>query len=46
MMGEQYRRYPETMLLRQVPGDARDRTNRAEQFHVITTILDAAIDGE
>jgi hypothetical protein len=45
MTGEQYRRYPETMLLRQVPGDARDRTNRAEQFHVITTILDAPSGG-
>jgi Transposase DDE domain len=45
MTGEQYRRYPETLLMRQVPVDARDRNNRAEQFHVITTILDASIDG-
>jgi hypothetical protein len=45
MTGEQYRRYPKTLLMRQVPVDARDRNNRAEQFHVITTILDAAIDG-
>src|SRR6516165_1282090 len=45
MTGEQYRSYPETMLMRQVPVDARDRNNRAEQFHVITTILDASIDG-
>jgi hypothetical protein len=45
MTGEQYRSYPETMLMRQVPVDARDKNNRAEQFHVITTILDASIDG-
>jgi hypothetical protein len=45
MTGEQYRCYPETMLMRQVPVDARDKNNRAEQFHVITTILDASIDG-
>jgi hypothetical protein len=45
MTGEQYRRYPETLLMRQVPVDAHDRNNRAEQFHVITTILDASIDG-
>src|SRR6516164_8525595 len=45
MTGEQYRSYPETMLMRQVAVDARDKNNRAEQFHVITTILDASIDG-
>jgi hypothetical protein len=45
MTGEQYRSYPETMLMRQVPVDARDKNNRAEQFDVITTILDASIDG-
>jgi len=45
MTGAQYRRYPKTMLMRQVAVDARDQNNRAEQFHVITTILDAAIDG-
>jgi hypothetical protein len=45
MTGEQYRRYPETLLMRQVAVDARDKNNRAEQFHVITTILDASIDG-
>jgi hypothetical protein len=46
MTGEQYRSYPETLLMRQVPVDARDRNNRAEQFYVITTILDASIDGK
>jgi hypothetical protein len=45
MSGEQYRSYPKTLLMRQVAVDARDRNNRAEQFHVITTILDASIDG-
>jgi len=45
MTGEQYRRYPKSMLMRQVAVDARDRNNRAEQFHVVTTILDASIDG-
>jgi hypothetical protein len=46
MTGEQYRSYPKTMLMRQVAVDARDKNNRAEQFHVITTILDASIDGK
>jgi hypothetical protein len=45
MTGEQYRRYPETLPMRQVAVDARDKNNRAEQFHVVTTILDASIDG-
>jgi hypothetical protein len=45
MSGEQYRRYPKSLLMRQVAVDARDKDNRAEQFHVVTTILDAAIDG-
>ena len=45
MTGEQYRSYPETILMRQVSVDARGKGNRAEQFRVITTILDAAIDG-
>jgi hypothetical protein len=45
MTGEEYRRYPETLLMRQVSVDARDKENRAEQFRVITTILDASIDG-
>jgi hypothetical protein len=46
MTGEQYRKYPKSMLMRQVAVDARDKNNRAEQFHVITTILDASIDGK
>src|SRR5438128_10040259 len=45
MTGEQYRRYPKTLLMRQVAVDARGKCNRAEQFHVITTILDGSIDG-
>lgn len=45
MTGKQYRRYPKSLLMRQVTVDARDRNNRAERFHVITTILDASIDG-
>jgi hypothetical protein len=45
MTGEQYRSYPKTLLMRQVAVDARDKNNRAEQFHVITTILDPLIDG-
>ena len=31
--------------MRQVSVDARDKDNRAEQFKVVTTILDASIDG-
>ncbi len=46
MTGEHYRRYPKTLLMRQVAVDARDKNNRAEQFYVITTILDASIDGK
>jgi hypothetical protein len=45
MRGRQYRRYPKSLLMRQVSVDARDRNNRAEQFKVITTILDASVDG-
>jgi Transposase DDE domain len=45
LTGQQYRRYPKSLLMRQVSVDARDRDNRAEQFKVITTILDASIDG-
>ena len=45
MTGEQYRRYPKSLLMRQVTVDARDRDNRAERFKVITTILDASVDG-
>jgi hypothetical protein len=45
MSGEQYRNYPKTMLMRQVSVDARDKDNRAEQFEVVTTILDASLGG-
>jgi hypothetical protein len=45
MAGKQYRTYPKTLLMRQVSVDARDKDNRVEQFNVITTILDASIDG-
>jgi hypothetical protein len=45
MTGEEYRRYPKTLLMRQVTVDARDKENRAERFQVVTTILDASIDG-
>jgi hypothetical protein len=45
MSGEQYRSYPESLTMRQVSVDARDRNNRAEQFKVVTTILDASIGG-
>src|SRR5262249_2060733 len=45
MRGERYRRYPKTLLMRQVPVGARGRNNRAEQFHVVTTLLDASING-
>ena len=46
MKGEQYRRYPKSLRMRQVAVDARDKNNRAEQFQVITTILDASVDGK
>jgi Transposase DDE domain len=45
MTGEQYRSYPQSLTMRQVSVDARDQNNRAEQFKVVTTILDASIDG-
>jgi hypothetical protein len=45
MTGKHYRSYPEGLTLRQVSVDARDTNNRAERFKVVTTILDAAIDG-
>ena len=45
MTGERYREYPESLTMRQVSVDARGRNNRAEQFKVVTTILDASIDG-
>jgi Transposase DDE domain len=46
MPGEQYRRYPTSLLMRQVSVDARDKNNRAKQFKVITTILDESVDGQ
>jgi len=45
MTGTQYRRYPESLTMRQVSVDARDKDNRAERFKVVTTILDASIGG-
>jgi Transposase DDE domain len=45
MTGEQYRSYPESLTMRQVSVDARAKNNRAEQFKVVTTLLDAALDG-
>ncbi|MGP0062730.1 MAG: IS4 family transposase [Isosphaeraceae bacterium] len=46
MTGEEYRRYPKSLLMRQVSIDARDEDNRAERFKVAATLLDAAIDGK
>jgi len=46
MTGAQYRSYPEQLTMRQVTVDARDKNNRAKQFKVVTTILDASIDGQ
>src|SRR5215813_3521803 len=40
-----YKSYPETLVMRQVSVDARDKDNRAEQFEVVTTILDESIGG-
>jgi hypothetical protein len=45
LTGEQYRKYPETLTVRQVCVDARDRNNRVEQLKVVTTILDTSIGG-
>jgi Transposase DDE domain len=45
MTGKEYRRYPKTLLMRQVAVNARDKNNRAERFNVVTTILDPSIDG-
>jgi hypothetical protein len=42
MSWKTYLSYPETMTMRQVSVDARDKNNRAERFKVITTILDAS----
>jgi hypothetical protein len=45
MTGEQYRRYPKQLPMREVTVDARDKNNRARQFKVVTTILALSIDG-
>jgi hypothetical protein len=45
MTGEQYRRYPKQLPMREVTVDARDKNNRAKQFKVVTTILALSIDG-
>jgi hypothetical protein len=45
MTGEQYRSYPKQLVMRQVAVDACDKNNRVNQFKVITTILDASIEG-
>jgi hypothetical protein len=45
MTGEQYLHYPKTLMMRQVSVDARDRDNRVERFKVVTTMLEASIDG-
>jgi len=46
MPGKRYRRYPKSLMMRQVSVDARDKNNRVKQFKVITTILDASVDGQ
>ena len=46
MPGEQYRRYPKQLLMRQVTVDACDKNNRVQQFKVVTSILDLSIDGK
>jgi hypothetical protein len=46
MKGQKHRSYPETLLMREVAVDARDKNNRVEQFKVITTILDQSVDGK
>jgi hypothetical protein len=43
--GEQDRSYPESLRRRQVSVKARGQGNRAEQFKVATTTLDASLDG-
>ena len=45
MTGAQYRTYPKTLRMRQVEVDARGANNRADRFHVITTLLDPAVSG-
>ena len=46
MTGEQYRSYPEQLLMREVTVDARDKNHRVQQFKVVTTILTPSIDGK
>jgi len=46
MTGEQYRTYPEQLVMRQVTVDACDKNNRVNKFKVITTILHESIDAE
>jgi len=45
MTGEKYRGRPDSLTVRQESVDARDEDNRAGQFNVVTTILDASING-
>jgi hypothetical protein len=45
MTGEQYRRYPQSVAMRRVSVDARDKDNRVEQFKISTTVLEASTDG-
>jgi hypothetical protein len=45
MTAEQYRAYPKTLRMRQVAVDARAANNRAEQFYVVTTLLDPSVRG-
>ena len=46
MTKEQYRSYPESLVMRQVAVDARDKNNRVTQFKVVTTLLNESIDGQ
>ena len=46
MTREKYLTYPEQLLMREVTVDACDEDNRATLFKVVTTILDASIDGQ
>jgi len=46
MTKEQYRSYPESLVMRQVTVDARDSNNRVAQFKVVTTIFNESIDGK
>jgi hypothetical protein len=45
MTGEQDRQDPKVLLRRPVTVEARDQEHRAERFQVVTTILDASLDG-